>query len=144
MPREPDMIDLDESLSPWREARPWVSPFPEWGEAAAYGAATAVARRGGLTLKWEPGDEEWILLAGEKAYEGMCSLFFPLFLAVPDLVPVIATAAPLTAVVPITDFGTEDLRCSPDLLRATLLRYGWNDDFDPEAFCAHDLFVESI
>lgn len=44
----------------------------------------------------------------------------------------------------MTDFSTEELRASPDVLRATLLRFGWADDFDTNAFCASDLFVESV
>ena len=139
------MIDLDAPLSLWRDARPWERALPDWGEASAYAAARAVAGKGGLVLRWEPGDEEWILLVDGDAYSAMCSLYFPLFLATPDLAPSIPVMTPEpVVVVPITGFATENLRCSPDLLRATLLRHGWNRDFDPEAFCAIDLFAESV
>jgi hypothetical protein len=46
--------------------------------------------------------------------------------------------------VEITGFLAEDLHATPHLLRATVLPGGWADDFDPEAFCANDLFVESV
>ncbi|WP_086819420.1 hypothetical protein [Allokutzneria sp. NRRL B-24872] len=139
------MIDLDPSLSQWRDARPWERPIYGWGEASAYAASTAVAQRWNLINQWEPGDEEWIMLSDGNDYRSMCSLFFPLFLAVPTVAASISSlVADPVVVVPITGFEVEDLRCSPDLLRATVLRYGWNHDFDPEAFCASDLFVESV
>ncbi|GAA4034208.1 hypothetical protein GCM10022247_69130 [Allokutzneria multivorans] len=139
------MIDLDPALSQWRDARPWERALYGWGEASAYAASTAVAQRWDLLNRWEPGDEEWIMLSDGEAYRSMCSLYFPLFLAVPDVAASIsALVADPVVVVPITGFDVEDLRCAPDLLRATLLHRGWNHDFDPEAFCASDLFVESV
>lgn len=57
----------------------------------------------------------------------------------------LAAAAPGLVVVEVTDFSAAELRASPEVLRATLLRFGWSDDdFDTNAFCASDLFVESV
>lgn len=51
--------------------------------------------------------------------------------------------APHVVVVTITGSHDENLRADPELLRATLLPCGWDDDeFDPTGFCAHDLCVE--
>jgi hypothetical protein len=42
-------------------------------------------------------------------------------------------------IVEITDFLDENLRAQAELLRATALPHGWDDDFHPEAFCANGL-----
>jgi len=46
--------------------------------------------------------------------------------------------------VEIDDFRTEQLRASPELLKATLLRHGWDPYFNPDDFCTSDLFVVSV
>ncbi|GIF64819.1 hypothetical protein Ais01nite_28540 [Asanoa ishikariensis] len=76
----------------------------------------------------------------------MCQISkrLPLALVVgDDLAGVIRRSHPRVAVVVISDPDVDELRGSTDVLRRTLLPYGWTDEFDPEAFSALDLFLET-
>lgn len=133
------MIKLDEALARWA-----ASAKGEWSPERAQDAADRLASQLGLNVLWEPGDEEWILVADEVKYQGMLSIKYPLAL----LTPLVAAKArgidPTLDIVEITDFLDENLSAKSELLKATALPHGWDDDFDPEAFCANDLFVESV
>ena len=133
------MIKLDEALARWA-----ASAEGQWSAERARDAAERVAAHLGLNVLWEPGDEEWILLADEAKYQGMLSIKYPLALLTPLVAMKAQGIEPALDIVEITDFLEENLSAKPDLLKATALPYGWDDDFDPEAFCANDLFVESV
>jgi len=133
------LIKLDEALARWA-----ASAEGQWSAERARDAAERVAAHLGLNVLWEPGDEEWILLADEAKYQGMLSIKYPLALLTPLVAMKAQGIEPALDIVEITDFLEENLSAKPDLLKATALPYGWDDDFDPEAFCANDLFVESV
>lgn len=137
------MIDLDPALTRWAGEHPADGPLGGWGEDAAHNVAQRLAAKQGLRVSWEPGDEEWIRLVASDV-EGMLSTRFPLALVIPPISVGLSDMAPAVVAVEITGFMTEDLRAAPQLLRATVLPNGWADDFDPAAFCANDLFVESV
>jgi hypothetical protein len=137
------MIDLDPALTRWADEHPEDGHAADWDEGAAHELAQRLAGKRGLRVSWEPGDEEWIRLAAADV-QGMLSTRFPLALVTPPLSSDLHDMAPAVVVVEITGFLTEDLRADPHLLRATVLPAGWAEDFDPEAFCANDLFVESV
>jgi hypothetical protein len=137
------MIDLDPVLARWADEESGNGSVAEWEESTAHQLAERLADRHGLRVSWEPGDEEWIRLLNSES-EGMLSTRFPLALVTRLLSGDLREMAPDVVVVEITHFLAEDLRASPQLLAATVLREGWADDFNPEAFCANDLFVESV
>ena len=134
------MIDLDEYLVRW--AQP--TRQSDWTAETASDAAVVIAAAVGLTLEWEPPDEEWITLLDADTSHGMISTRIPLALLVS---PTSKTARALyrnLETVDIFDTITDDLRAHSDLLRATILPFGWDEDFDPTGFCVQDLFVESV
>jgi hypothetical protein len=134
------MIDLDPALAPWQDP----AAAAGWTEDRAVQTAQKAATGAGLVLNYDPGDEEWVLLADETAYQAMISIKFPIALATAAVAKAVQQADPSIEVVEITGFLDEDLRATPELLKMTALPYGWADDFNPEAFCANDLFVESV
>jgi hypothetical protein len=133
------LINLDEAMARWA-----ASAEGQWSPERTRDAAERVAARLGLNVLWEPGDEEWILLADEAKYQGMLSIKYPLALLTPFASSIARGIEPTLDIVEITDFLEENLSAKPELLAMTALPYGWDDDFDPEAFCANDLFVESV
>ena len=135
------MTDLDALLRPWAHLEPAVI---DWPEEQALDIALRVAEECGLGTAWEPGDEEWILFVGVHAYHGMLSVRFPIALGSGPVTAALGAADPRVAAVQIEDFMAEDLRASPELLKATVLNGGWDDTFDTEAFSANDLFVVSV
>jgi len=134
------MIDLDPYLSRW--ACPTAATA--WTEKAATETASAIATATGLGTEWEPGDEGWIGLTSAHTSHGIISTLFPLALLESSIGHVARTLRHDLTVVEVTETVTDQLRAGPELLRATLLRYGWETDFNPDGFCVHDLFVESI
>ncbi len=138
------MIDLDPTLGPWRDAKPWETPMPGWGEAIAESIARFVARRHDLSVDWDPPDEEWVRILGSNETCAMVSTLFPLAITVEWLRDALAAVAANAVIIEVSDFHTEQLQASTDLLKATLLRYGWDPTFNTSAFCASDLFVESV
>ena len=134
------MIDLDPLLSRWAQS----AHQPTWNAEAAVKAAAAIAAATGWTPQWEPGDEQWIVLVDSATSCGMVSIVVPLaLLTAPASTTARALPQPL-AVVDIPSTAAEVLCATPDLLRATVLPHGWDRDFDPGHFCAHDLTVEAI
>ena len=133
------MIDLDEALRRWTAG----SATP-WSATRAKEAADRIAAARGYSIQWEPGDEEWILLADEHAYQGMISIHHPLALLTPAAARTARQVDDALDLIEISDFLDENLRATPRLLKATALPHGWDDDFHPEAFCANDLFVEGV
>lgn len=138
------MIDLDEALARWAAASAHSGSDAGWDPGRAKDVADQIATEAGYNVLWEPGDEEWILLADERAYQAMISIRHPLALMTPATATATRTVDATLDIVEITGFLDEDLRATPSLLQATALPHGWDDDFDTEAFCANDLFVESI
>jgi len=133
------LIRLDDALARWA-----ASAESTWSPEAARNAAERLAAQLGLNILWEPGDEEWILLADNVKYQGMLSIKYPLALLTPLVSEKARNIDSALDVVEITDFLDENLNAKSDLLKATALPHGWDDDFHPEAFCANDLFVESV
>lgn len=133
------VIDLDESLE--RASRTDVA---HWGEDRAGELARGLADALALRVDFEPTDEEWARLLGGGACHGMISVRVPIALVTRFVAPTLAGIAPDVVAVLIDGFMTESLCGSPELLRATVLPDGWDVDFDPEAFSANDLFVESV
>lgn len=133
------MIKLDEALARWAAA-----VEGGWSSERARDAADRMAAHLELNVLWEPGDEEWILLADEVKYQGMLSIKYPLALFTPPLAAIAHGIEPALDIVEITDFLEDNLSAKPELLEITALPHGWDDDFQPEAFCANDLFVESV
>jgi hypothetical protein len=132
------LIDLDEVLRPWVAAA-----APAWDAKAAQALATRAAAGQGLSVEWEPDDEEWVRLVGDTS-QALISVRYPLALCVPALAGALA-AQPGVRVVEISDAEAPELRASVDVLRATLLPGPhWAEDFDPDRFSAWDLFVESV
>ncbi len=138
------MIDLDHLLERWVGEEPWQRRRPDWSDNDAQELGQQLARDHGLTVDWERGDEEWIRLSDGDAVQAMVSTLLPLALATGALRPTMQRLRPDLVVGEISDFDAEELRATPDVLRSTLLRHGWDDDFDPERFSARDLFVESV
>jgi hypothetical protein len=137
------VTDLDAILQPLAGQRPWEQPDTGWAtEAESITQAVATAR--GLRVEWEPPDEEWLRLLDDHHWYGMVSTLFPLAVATRAIATDLRGRRPDLTVVEVSDPLTDELSASPDLLQATLLRYGWDDDFNPAAFCANDLFVESV
>ncbi|HEX3813396.1 MAG TPA: hypothetical protein VHX59_11190 [Mycobacteriales bacterium] len=134
------MIDLDDVLSRWLPPR----PVADWTADRAVAAAEAAAAANRLSVRYEPGDEEWVLLSDLSGHAGMISVLLPFALTAERLAAPLRRAAPALTVVAINGFWTADLRVSANVLRASLLRHGWAEDFDTEAFCANDLYVESV
>ncbi len=137
------MIDLDPALARWVGQQAESGYLAGWDETVARELAERLATKCGLRVSWEPGDEQWIRLLNAEC-QGMLSVRFPLALVTRSLRNELTGMAVGLVVVEISGFLTEDLRAAPDLLRATVLPDGWADDFNPEAFCANDLFVESV
>lgn len=135
------MTDLDAVLRRWADPEPVVN---DWSTEQALDVAGRVAAECGLGVAFEPPDEEWALFVGAGAVHGMLSVRYPIALGTAPVVAALDAADRRVAVVRIKDFMAEDLRASPELLKATVLEYGWDDSFDTEAFSANDLFVESI
>jgi hypothetical protein len=135
------MTDLDALLRRWADPEPVVN---DWSAEQALDVARRVAAECGLRVSWEPPDEEWILFVGAGASHGMLSVRYPIALGTAPVTAALGVADRRVAVVRIEDFMAEDLRASPELLKATVLDYGWDDSFDTEAFSANDLFVESV
>lgn len=135
-------INLDQALARWAAAS--AGDPGGWGPERARQVAEQVAAEGAYKVLWEPGDEEWILLADEVKYQGMLSINHPLALLTAQAAAVARRVGPGLDIVEITDFLEEDLSANPNLLQATALPHGWDDDFDPGGFCANDLFVESV
>ncbi len=133
------MIRIDDALSRWAGA-----PENAWSPALASDAADRMATRLGLTVLWEPGDEEWILLADAVAYQGMISIRYPMALLTTHVASEARSIDSALDIVEITEFLDENLSADAELLKATALPHGWDDDFNPQAFCANDLFVESV
>jgi hypothetical protein len=134
------VINLDVELAPFQDPAAATGWTPERAKTTAESAAAPA----GLAVNWEPGDEEWLLLADDQAYQAMVSIRFPLALAIPAAAELLRAVDPQLRIVQISDFLAEDLEATPELLKMTVLPYGWADDFDPAAFCANDLFVESV
>lgn len=134
------MINLDTALAPFQDP----AAYAGWSGEQAKKAADAAAAEAGYTVAWEPGDEEWILLADDAGYQAMVSVRYPLALATPTAAVYLRGGETSLTIVEITEFLEEDLEATPELLKMTVLPYGWADDFDPGAFCANDLFVESV
>ncbi|MEV4618112.1 hypothetical protein AB0J74_05245 [Asanoa sp. NPDC049573] len=134
------MIDLDDTL------RAWVTSPPEWSSAAAVRLAKRVAAGDDLlAVSWEPGDDEWVRLAGDDDVRATVHVRYPLAFADHELAARLRAADPAVTVIAIPDYDADDLRGSPDLLRATILPHlPWSDDFDPAHFSAADLFFESV
>jgi hypothetical protein len=135
------LISLDEALARWAAS---ANEASDWGAQRAREIADAMAAQGAFKVLWEPGDEEWILLADEVRYQGMVSIHYPIALLTPVAATVARDVAADLDIVEITDFLDENLSANANLLNATALPHGWGDDFDPQAFCANDLFVESV
>ena len=135
------MPDLDALLRPWVDRKPGPE---DWSAEQALDVARRVAAERGLSAEWEPPDEEWILFVGADAYHGMVSVRFPIALGTAPVIAALGAADRRVAVLRIDDFMAEDLTASPELLRATVLDYDWDRSFDPQAFSANDLFVESV
>jgi hypothetical protein len=131
------LINLDPALAKWATGTPWE---PQ----RAKEVADRVAKLAGLAVLWEPGDEEWILLSDGDHYQGMISVTYPLALVTAPVAEAVRKVDSTAEVVEITGFLDENLSASPELLERTALPDGWDDDFDPSAFCANDLFVESV
>ncbi len=138
------MINLDQALSHWVHAKPWDKPLPNWDPPSAHSVGDYVARAHGLNVDWEPPDEEWVRVWGPTNAAAMISTLFPLAFTTRQLRETLASASDQLVLIEVTDFGAEELQASPDLLRSTLLRYGWDSDFDTNRFCASDLFVVSV
>lgn len=134
------MIDLDPYLARWTQS----THRPLWTAETAVGAGAVIAAATALTADWEPPDEEWIGLEDGSTCHGMISTRVPLALLIPPTSETARALCENLAVVEIFDTTTDDVRAHPDLLRATVLPYGWDDDFNPAGFCVQDLFVESI
>ncbi|MEV0269754.1 hypothetical protein AB0H43_13320 [Hamadaea sp. NPDC050747] len=134
------MINLDHALAPYQDP----AAYAGWSGDRAKKAADTAAAEAGYAVTWEPGDEEWVLLADDTAYQAMVSIRYPLALATPTAAVYLRGSEATLTLVEITDFLTEDLEATPELLKMTVLPYGWADDFNPGAFCANDLFVESV
>lgn len=132
------MIDIDNALRCASERGPSA-----WGEDRAVQVASEIAGHVGRSIDYEPPDEEWIRFTGE-ADIGMLSVRVPLALVTEGLAHLVHEVATDVFVVKISGFIDENLRGSPELIKATVLPFGWNDDFDTEAFSANDLFVESV
>jgi hypothetical protein len=131
------VTDLDPIL------RQWGAPDPTWA-AAAESVVRAVAAERGLRVEYEPPDEEWLRLIDEDRWYAMVSARYPLAVATAAIADDLRRR-PGLAVVEVSDQLADELSASPELLRATLLRYGWDEgEFDPARFNANDLFVESV
>jgi hypothetical protein len=134
------MIDLDDVL------RPWVGRPPAWSGAAAERLAQRVAADDdALRISWEPGDDEWIRLEDDDDVRATINVRYPLAFADHDLAAALRGLEPAITVVPVPDYDADDLKVSPELLRATILPHlPWSEDFDPARFSAADLFFESV
>ncbi|MGH3655856.1 MAG: hypothetical protein ACRDUA_04280, partial [Micromonosporaceae bacterium] len=112
------MIDLDPLL------RPWIDEPPAWGEKQAMRVAREIAERLDMRIApFDPPDEEWIIIGNDAGWAYISSRY-PMAFA-PD-----GVALPEDVVVArIANTDTEQVRASPDVLRATLLRHGWAEDF---------------
>jgi hypothetical protein len=138
------MMDLDPVLLRWQGTTPWNSPLPDWSRSGAEITFESLGRAFGLTLTaYEPPDEEWLCVRGEGA-TAVTSALFPLAFVTAGLTEVIRRRLPQLTVVPLASTVAADYRASPCVLRSTLLRYGWTNDFSPSCFCVSDLLVESI
>ena len=133
------MIDMDASL---RQAGRMVESG--WSEDRAVDLAQRLAEGLRLWIQFEPGDEEWVILEGDGPYVGMISIRFPLAVVLPTVAETLGAIAPEVVLVRIEDFLAAELRGSSELLRTTVLPYGWDVDFETEAFSANDLFVASV
>jgi hypothetical protein len=138
------MVDLDPLLRPWVGKDSAAAASMGWDEDQAAALARRIASASGLDIQWEPGDEEWILFLRDGRHEGMLSVRYPVAVGVPSLVAALTSSDSRLSVAEIDDFLSEELRASPELLRATVLDQGWDPDFDTERFSANDLFVESV
>ena len=138
------MIDLDPVLRRWRGTTPWQTPLPNWGRERAGSAFRSLVREYGLSLTtYEPPDEEWIVVRNGEA-TAIASALFPLAFVTDGLTAVVRTALPHLTLVALASTVAVDYRASADVLRDTLLRDGWTNDFSPEGFCVSDLLVESV
>lgn len=138
------MMDLDPVLCRWLGTAPWDTPLPDWSRSSAGSTFENLGRSHDLTLTaYEPPDEEWICVQGAAA-AAVTSALFPLAFVTPGLCDVIRRRAPQITTVPLASTVAADYRASPEMLRATLLRYGWTNDFSPSSFCVSDLLVESL
>ena len=109
-----ELIRLDEALARWA-----ASAEGQWSPERAREAADRVAAELGLNVLWEPGDEEWILLADEAKYQGMLSIKYPLALLTPFASSKARDIEPALGIVEITDFLEENLSAKPELLKAS-------------------------
>ena len=138
------MMDLDPVLRCWLGASPWSTPLPQWCRSGAEATLEQLGRTYNLTLTaYEPPDEEWICARGPDV-TAVASALFPLAFVTAGLHDVVRGLLPQLTVVPLTSTVAADYRASPQVLRSTLLRYGWTRDFSPSQFCVSDLLVESL
>jgi hypothetical protein len=138
------MMDLDPVLGRWQGTAPWDTPLPGWSRSGAEVLFETLARAFGLSLTaYEPPEEEWICARGTDA-TAVTSALFPLAFVTAGLREVVRRRLPQVTVVPLASTVAADYRASPCVLRSTLLRYGWTNDFSPSCFCVSDLLVESI
>ncbi|WP_157181368.1 hypothetical protein [Actinopolymorpha alba] len=138
------MIDLDPALQQWLGATPWESPLPGWTRTGAAARLKALATAHNLTLTaYEPPEEEWVCVRAHDA-TAIASTLFPLAFVTVGLDEVVCRWLPGLTVLPLASMVAADYRASPELLRATLLRFGWTNDFSSEGFCVSDLVVESV
>ena len=137
-------MDLDPVLCRWLGTAPWDTPLPEWDRSGAETTLETLRQAHNLTLTaYEPPDEEWICARGAEA-TAVTSALFPLAFVTPGLHQAVRTRLPQVTVVPLASTVSADYRATPAVLRATLLRYGWTNDFTPSSFCVSDLLVESL
>ncbi|GAA5031052.1 hypothetical protein GCM10023317_81420 [Actinopolymorpha pittospori] len=138
------MIDLDPVLSRWLGTTPWDTPLPGWDRSCVGSALQSLVCSHRLSLTaYEPPDEEWIVVRNGEA-AAITSALFPLSFVTPGLVWALRELLPQLILVPLASTVAVDYRATAEVLRHTLLRFGWTNDFSPAGFCVSDLLVESV